>query len=76
MDRQQQIAKLMGRGADDERRLALDELDKTARDTSTFGSKEHRDGRDRVEKAHTDAQHAFEGYSDDQLDAAVSLPAN
>ncbi|MEP7214665.1 MAG: hypothetical protein ABI782_00340 [Anaerolineaceae bacterium] len=76
MDRQHQIAMLMGRSADDVRRLALDALDKTARDTNTFGSKEHRDARDRVEKAHTAAQNSFEGLSDDQLEAAVAKPAN
>ena len=76
MNRQQQITTLMGRSADDVRRLALDVLDKTARDTNTFGSKEHRDARDRVEKAHSDAQRSFENFSDDQLEAAVAKPAN
>lgn len=75
MNRQQQITALMGRTADDERRLALDELDKVARDTNTFGSKEHRAARDKVEKAHDDARRLFEGFSDDQLEAAVAQPA-
>ena len=75
MNRQQQITTLMGRTADDERRLALDELDKVARDTNTFGSKEHRAARDKVEKTHDDARHSFEGLSDDQLEAAVAQPA-
>ncbi|MEO6043643.1 MAG: hypothetical protein ABIQ47_06950 [Tepidiformaceae bacterium] len=75
MNRQQQITTLMGRTADDERRLALDELDKVARDTNTFGSKEHRAARDKVEKTHDDARRSFEGFSDDQLEAAVAQPA-
>ena len=75
MNRQQQITTLMGRTADDERRLALDELDKVARDTNTFGSKEHRASRDKVEKTHDDARRLFEGFSDDQLEAAVAQPA-
>lgn len=76
MNRQHQVATLMSRDADEVRRLALDALDKTARDTNSFGSKEHRDARDRVEKSHLDAQRAFEGFSDDQLEAAVSQPAS
>ena len=76
MDRQQKITALMGRTADDERRLALDDLDKVARDTNTFGSKEHRAARDKVEKTHDDARRSFEGFSDDQLEAAVALPAS
>ena len=75
MNRQQQITTLMGRTADDERRLALDELDKVARDTNPFGSKEHRAARDKVEKTHDDARRSFEGFSDDQLEAAVAQPA-
>ena len=75
MDRQQQITALMGRSADDERRLALDELDRVARETNTFGSKEHRAARDKVEKTHDDARRSFEGYSDDQLEAATAVDA-
>ena len=75
MNRQQQITALMGRTADDERRLALDELDRVARDTNTFGSKEHRAARDKVEKTHDDARRSFEGFSDDQLEAAVAVDA-
>lgn len=76
MDRQQQITTLMGRTADDERRLALDDLDRVARETNTFGSKEHRAARDKVEKTHDDARRSFEAFSDDQLEAAVSQPAS
>ena len=76
MNRQQQITKLMGRGADDERRVALDELDRIARETNTFGSKEHRAARDEVEKTNDAARRSYEGLSDDQLEAALAQPAN
>jgi hypothetical protein len=45
------MATLLAR-ADDVRRLALDELDATARTTNTWGSQSHRSGRDRVERAY------------------------
>lgn len=50
MNREQKISALLNR-ADDVRRLAMDELDATARRTNTFGSREHRAGRDRVDLA-------------------------
>ncbi len=75
MNRQEKINQLMGRSADDVRRLALDAIDATARQTSTFGAKEHRDARDKTERQHDDARRAFDGYSDDQLDAALAVEA-
>ncbi|MBI2765308.1 MAG: hypothetical protein HYX53_05265 [Chloroflexi bacterium] len=74
MNREQKIAALLERKAEDERRLALDEIDRVARETSTFGSKEHRDRRDKVEKQYDDARRLLEGLSDDQLDRALSTP--
>lgn len=50
MERTQKLSLLMNR-AEDVRRLALDELDATARTTNTWGSPAHRSGRDRVERA-------------------------
>lgn len=50
MERTQKLAALMNR-AEDVRRLALDELDATARTTNTWGSPAHRAGRDKVERA-------------------------
>mgnify|MGYP006883600697 FL=1 len=76
MNRQQQITRLMGRGADDERRVALEELDRSAREGNTFGSKEHRAARDEVEKTNDAARRSYEGLSDDQLEAALAQPAN
>ena len=73
MNRQEKINQLMGQSADDTRRLALDAIDATARQTSTFGAKEHRDARDKTERQHDEARRAFEGYSDDQLDAALAV---
>ena len=43
-------------------------------DTSTFGGKEHRDARDKTERQHDEARRAYEGFSDDQLDAALLVP--
>lgn len=51
MDRSQKMATLMAQ-VDDVRRMALDELDATARATNTWGSPGHRSGRDRVERAY------------------------
>lgn len=70
--RAQKIKALLERGPDDTRRLALDRADVLARTTSTFGSKEHRETRDRVERAHDDARRVCEALSDEALDAALA----
>ncbi len=75
MNREQKINQLLERGPDDERRLALDALDDTARKTNTFGSKEHRAGRDTVEKQHDDARRQLQALSDERLEQALSEPA-
>ena len=72
MNRSQKVAVLLSRGADDERRLALDALDDSARRSSTWGSKEHRDARDRVEKHYEDIKRQLEGLNDDQLDRQLA----
>jgi len=72
MNREQTINRLLERGPDDERRLALDALDDTARKTNTFGSKEHRAGRDAVEKRHDDARRQLQSLSDERLEQALS----
>jgi hypothetical protein len=72
MNRQQKIDTLLARGADDERRLALDELDRQARQSNTFGSKEHRHGRDVAEKAHDNARHRYESLPENELDAKLA----
>ncbi|MGE3075965.1 MAG: hypothetical protein AB7N24_08770 [Dehalococcoidia bacterium] len=65
MEESQKVAILLAR-AEEVRRLALDELDTVARQTSTWGSKEHRDGRDKVE-----ASNAAETLRLQRLDTAA-----
>jgi hypothetical protein len=72
MNRQQKVTALLAQRADDERRLALDELDRVARATSTFGSKEHRQGRDQAEKAHDDARRRYEALLEPELDQELA----
>ncbi len=68
MTRQHKINDLLARGADDDRRLALDQIDLSARETNTWGSKEHRERRDEIEKKHDRARRALEALTDAQLD--------
>jgi hypothetical protein len=75
MNREQTINRLLERGPDEERRLALNELDDVARKTNTFGSKEHRAGRDAVEKKHDDARRELQALSDERLEQALSEKA-
>lgn len=70
--REQKVNRLLARGADDERRLGLDELDRVARETNTFGSDQHRTGRARVERAHDEARRALEQLSEQQLDEQLA----
>jgi len=72
MNRNQTINVLLARRADDVRRLALDDADQRARETSTFGSQAHRGARDRIEKQHDDQRRALEGLSDEQLEQALA----
>ena len=72
MNRQNKIDSLLGRVADDERRLALNDIDRTARETNTFGSKDHREKRDETEKKHDRARHAYEALSDADLDRLLA----
>ena len=71
MERQAKINNLLQGEADDVRRLALDQLDASARQANTFGSKEHREGRDKTEKKYDETRKAFEGLSDAQLDRLI-----
>ena len=76
MNRTQKVNALLARDADDTRRLALDVLDAEARTSSTWGSKEHREARDRVEKTYDDTRHRYEAFSEDQLDHELAQPAH
>lgn len=75
MTQSQKVNVLLARKADDIRRHALDELDQSARDTNTWGSPKHREGRDRVEKVHDDARRALEKLPEEQLDKLLAEPA-
>ena len=72
MNRQNKINSLLGQGADDERRLALDQIDQAARVANTFGSKEHREKRDETEKKHDRARRSYEALTDAELDRALA----
>ena len=72
MNREQKINELLARTDDDIRRLALDIIDDDARRANTFGSKPHRDARDKVEAQHDSARKKIEGLSEQQLDAAIA----
>lgn len=72
MNRDEKIKALVEREDDSVRRPALDELDESARQSNTFGSREHRAARERVESQHDAARRVFEGYSEAQLDTAIA----
>ena len=61
MDRQKKIESLMSRQAEDQRRLALDDIDAEARKSNTWGTATHRNARDRVEVTYEHARQAYRG---------------
>ncbi|MGK2964497.1 MAG: hypothetical protein ACSLFM_02710 [Tepidiformaceae bacterium] len=67
MTRARDLAELLAEKADDARRLALDELDREARESSTFGSKAHRAAREAVERTWDAERDRFNTMSDDEL---------
>jgi hypothetical protein len=75
MNRDEKIRELVEREDDGVRRPALDSIDEDARRSNTWGSKEHRAAREKVESQHEAARRAFEGYSEGQLDAAIAAGA-
>ncbi|MEX0784049.1 MAG: hypothetical protein WD557_15520 [Dehalococcoidia bacterium] len=72
MNRDQKVANLLALGPDDERRLALDELDAVARRENTWGSQEHRKGRERIESLWDVARRRVESLGDEQLDTELA----
>ncbi len=74
MERQQKINHLLAR-ADDVRRLAMDELDAIARRTNTFGSKEHRLGREKVDREFDQESQRCSSMTEAALDAELSKAA-
>lgn len=73
MSREDKMAILIAR-AEDNRRLALDELDATARRTNTWGTKEHREGRDRVESALDQEALRLQRLEEAALDRELARP--
>lgn len=71
MERQERVNLLLLK-ADDIRRLAMDELDATARRTNSFGSKDHRSGRDRVDLAYENEVQRCRGLDDAALERELS----
>lgn len=71
LERTQKMATLMNR-VDDIRRLALDELDATARRTNTWGSPAHRAGRDRVERTYDEDAVRLQRLEDAELEAELA----
>jgi len=67
VERSEKVTKLLAK-ADDVRRLALDELDAVARRTNTWGSKEHRAGRDKVEHDYDLDALRFQKLEEEALD--------
>lgn len=72
MTRDEKINRLLQRGADDARRLALDDIDAAARTSNTWGSTEHRQARDKTERTYEAERRSFEKLSDDELDRALA----
>ncbi len=70
--RDQKVNLLLAQGSEDERRLALDDLDRVARESSTFGSDQHRKGRDSVERTYNEARRVLDELSDQQLDERLA----
>ena len=72
VNHQQKVSALLAYQADDERRLALDELDRHARAANTFGSKEHRHGRDEAEHAYDRVRRRYESLTEPELDERLA----
>jgi hypothetical protein len=71
VDRDQKVAALRER-AEEIRRLALDELDATARKNSTWGSADHRSARDRVERECDQANLRLQTLDDASLERELT----
>ena len=74
VNRQDAVASLLSRHAEDERRLTLDQCDALARATNTFGSSQHRKSRDEAEKRYDDARARLERLSDQELQDLLATP--
>lgn len=74
MTRLRLIASLLAREADDQRRLALDQIDEAARTSASFGSNQHRAARDAVEKRWDAEQARYHGLTDEELASLLATP--
>lgn len=72
MNRDQKIASLLARGPDDERSLALNEVDATARLEHTWGTQAHRNERQKIEAAYEATRRRVEALGDEQLDRELA----
>lgn len=73
LTKDQKVNLLLQRTADETRRLDLDGIDEHARSTHTWGSGEHRQARDRRERAYDAERTAVEKLSSDELDDALAV---
>ena len=72
MNREQKVASLLARGPDDERSLALNEADATARLEHTWGTQAHRNDRQKIEAAYEATKRRLEALGDEQLDRELA----
>jgi hypothetical protein len=72
MNREEKIRLLLlHQGVEYRRRLVLARLDEIARQTNTWGSKEHRAARDETEHKYDSSLHAYDHSSEDEIDEAI-----
>jgi hypothetical protein len=71
VEQKEKVSILLNR-AEEVRRLALDELDAVARKTSTWGSKEHREARDKVEATNAAANLRYQKLEGEALDVELA----
>jgi hypothetical protein len=71
MDRQQKLNQVLAR-VEHRRQHAMNELDAIARRTNSFGSKEHRSGRDKVDRDFEQESSRCERLEDNALDLELA----
>lgn len=71
VNRSATVARLLGREAEEARRVAFDLSDADARATNTFGSAHHRKSRERAESEYGRSKAQFERLSDSELAALL-----
>jgi hypothetical protein len=75
MNRDQKVNKLLERDGDDARSEALNDIDARARENRTWGTPDHRQARERAERAHDAKRNSYQALSDAQLDSALAARA-